>query len=663
MPFILLYLIKLSVSLAIVFLFYYFILRKLTFYNHNRWYLLGYTLLSFFIPFINISPVLENNNWDNSGVVNWLPVIAKGDGAAIQHESLFSAWYAVVAVFITGMIVMFIRLLLQLLSFRKLIKSATVISNDGMSLYQVDENIIPFSFGNSIFINRHLHKEDELQEIISHEFVHVKQRHSLDIIWGELLCLLNWYNPFAWLLRRSMRQNLEFIADNKVLENGVDRKQYQYLLLKVIGNNQFSIASKFNFSSLKKRIAMMNKLKSAKVHLFKFLFVLPIAVVMLLAFRNKYEKTQQQAPAIPGTAALDTIPKTKKVAQLPKEIEEISVISTKDDQDPVSQKTHGMVVVKRKDGGKEIYDMGNAESRAAFEKKYGVKLEDIVPPPPPPPPTPPVPADMSTPPTPPAPPEPVKLPENVKRININNNKATVDLKNGQQENYDLNDAEQKKKFEIKYGEFVPPPPPPPANDLREIPVDRSLAPEKRVTGVRLTEMPVEGPLAATGTPLYVLDGEITTVAEVNKLPPHTIASVDVLKGSSATTAYGDKAKDGAVIISTKANVDVKAKINTDAVVKTNADIRTNINTNAEIKAIPTYTAANINVNRNDLIVSSPSIDLHNSKQLLLLDGKEIPATVKKLEGAYKVVSLTKEEAVKKYGEKGKNGVVEITTVK
>jgi beta-lactamase regulating signal transducer with metallopeptidase domain len=204
------------------------------------------------------------------------------------------------------MFIMLVRLLLQLLSFRRMMKKALPVSTDGMNLYQVNENIIPFSFGNSIFINRHLHNEKELEEIIRHEFVHVKQRHSLDIIWAELLCLVNWFNPFAWMLRRSIRQNLEFIADHKVLENGINKKEYQYLLLKVIGNNQYSIATQFNFSSLKKRIAMMNKLKSAKLHLLKFLFVMPVVIVMLLAFRttmkmpgNKYRELPQLFYRIP----------------------------------------------------------------------------------------------------------------------------------------------------------------------------------------------------------------------------------------------------------------------------------------------------------------------------------------------------------------------------
>ncbi len=160
-------------------------------------------------------------------------------------------------------------------------------SENGLHFYQVNKNIIPFSFGNAIFLNKDLHTESELREVISHEFVHVKQKHNIDILWAEFLCLVNWYNPFAWLIKKAIRQNLEFIADDKVLETGIAKTQYQYLLLKVVGNNQFSIAPKFNFSSLKKRIAMMNKIKTARVHLVKFVFVLPLAAVLLFAFRKK----------------------------------------------------------------------------------------------------------------------------------------------------------------------------------------------------------------------------------------------------------------------------------------------------------------------------------------------------------------------------------------
>ena len=374
---------KVSVSLAVVLLFYHFVLRKLTFYTWNRWYLLGYTLLSFFIPFIDISSLLKKNEWTESTVVQWVPVINNSSVSATTVAAgprFFTAASITALVIIMGMLVLLGRLLIQFISFRKMMKKAQFISGDAMKIYQVDENITPFSFGNSIFINRRLHTETELQEIICHEFVHVKQLHSIDILWGEILYLLNWYNPFAWLLKKSIRQNLEFIADNKVLENGVSKREYQYLLLKVIGNNQYSIATQFNFSSLKKRIAMMNKLKSTKVHLVKFLFLLPVIVVMLLAFRNKDEKMQQQSHQVTKDKVQDTIPK------LPSEILSLDVKERKGNPgDPLKSIPSGVVSVKRKDGGIEIYDMNNKADNDAFEKKYGAKLEDLLPTPPTPP--------------------------------------------------------------------------------------------------------------------------------------------------------------------------------------------------------------------------------------------------------------------------------------
>ncbi len=645
MPFILLYLIKLSVCLAVVFLFYYFILRKLTFYNNNRWYLLTYTVLSFFIPFINISPVLEKNEWANSEVVSWMPVIGTGGRAVVQQVNLLSAWNILLMVVVSGMLIMLVRLLLQLVSFRRMIQKAERINSGGMSLYQVDADIIPFSFGNSIFINRHLHTETELQEIISHEFVHVKQRHSLDIIWAEVLCLLNWYNPFVWLIRKCIRQNLEFIADGKVLENGVDRKQYQYLLLKVIGNNQFSIASKFNFSSLKKRIAMMNKIRSAKINLLRFLFVLPLAVVLLLAFRNKYDKAQQQAPAVRETVLQDTTPASKKgVPKLPAGIESISVLYGIEtvSADPKKQKLQELVAVKRTDGEKEVYDLNSMENRKAFEKKYGVKLEDLVPPPPPTPPTPPAASDLSiavipaTPPTaveagitpeppiPPTPPVQVKLPESVKKISINNKKATVWLKNGQKEDYDLNNPEQKAKFEIKYGEFVAPPPPPPARTIldREEPVaaGTTMADNSR-TAIRYSDRST-GVTAASSPRASSGPGRAT--GPVATTSPVTAGPTGITSGTPAATVAGP----GEVVIS-------------DA-----------------------YSVTSDKDNK-QLWLESPSISITESKKLVVMDGKELPASAERrnLNGTFKLLTLTKEEAVKKYGEKGKNGAIEITTVK
>src|SRR6187431_1799350 len=313
------YLVKLSISLAIVWLFYQFILRKITFYNSNRWYLLAYTLLSFFIPFIDISTILGNNNGSEKNIIQLIPSVHQYT-TALEEASLcpvpiwstsYDKWDWTAFALMIGAGILLLRFIVRYISFIRIRNRSKLISEDGIKIYQVDESIIPFSFGKSVFINSNLHTEDELREIVCHEFVHVRQNHTIDIIWAELLCIINWYNPFAWLLKRSMRQNLEFIADNKVVENGIDKKQYQYLLLKVIGNNQYSIATKFNFSSLKKRIAMMNKTKSARVQAARFLFLFPVLAIILLAFRKSFVDTPVVKMNNNTVVFRDTIPDIK----------------------------------------------------------------------------------------------------------------------------------------------------------------------------------------------------------------------------------------------------------------------------------------------------------------------------------------------------------------
>jgi TonB-dependent SusC/RagA subfamily outer membrane receptor len=293
MPSSLLYITKLSASLALVWLLYQLLFRKLTFYRCNRWYLLGYTFLSFFIPLINIEPILESRPSGEPLVFQLIPTIGNYMGVLSSANRSatwkMNVWSGLLAVMVLGAVVLGIRLAIRWLSLRRVRRHAKLITDTDIRIYQVDANIIPFSFGNAIYINQRLHTEKEWEEIILHEYVHIRQQHTIDILLAELFCILNWYNPFVWLIRHSIRQNLEFIADSKVLEKGFDKKSYQYHLLKVIGETRYRLANNFNFSSLKKRIVMMNKIRSARLQLVKFLFILPLIAVLLVAFRDKYE--------------------------------------------------------------------------------------------------------------------------------------------------------------------------------------------------------------------------------------------------------------------------------------------------------------------------------------------------------------------------------------
>lgn len=298
MPIIIDYILKLNICLAVVYLFYQLFLRRLTFYNWNRWYLLGYTLLSFIIPLIDIMPSLEKRALQQNVMVQWIPAITFAGPEEKGFFETLTYWDWAIAILAVGSVFLLSRFLLRFYSFRKMRAKAQLISGQDTLIYQLDEPITPFSFGNAIFINTELHSGEDLEEIIRHEFVHVKQRHTIDILWCELLCMLNWFNPFVWLLKHNVKQNLEFIADNKVLQSGLDRKEYQYLLLKVMGNRQFAFTNHFNFSSLKKRIAMMNSMKSARVQLVKFMFLLPVVAVLLLSFRKEIRAYQQESALI-----------------------------------------------------------------------------------------------------------------------------------------------------------------------------------------------------------------------------------------------------------------------------------------------------------------------------------------------------------------------------
>ncbi len=692
---VLLYLLKLSVGLAAVFLFYHFVLRRLTFFNWNRWYLLGYTLLCFVVPFIDVSAVLEENKWSENDMVNWVPVIRpQAQGNSTSNSISISAEQVVICVVLTGMLVMLIRLLVQFLSFRKMVRKAVYISGGEMKLYQVDENIIPFSFGNAVFINKNLHTEQELQEIIRHEFIHVRQRHSADILWSELLCLINWFNPFAWLLKKSIRQNLEFIADNKVLQNGIDRKEYQYLLLKVTGNNQYSIATPFNFSSLKKRIAMMNRLKSAKVNLLRFLFILPLLAVVLVSFRDEIQDTvtgrSKESIQLPVTDFTDTVPDVKDT-------------NSKGYFIDIKGKNGECVVVIKDKSRREVKQLLLTEwneKPAYYESLYG----EIPPPPPPAPPKAPavmVSDQMPAPPAPPspviaegypAPPAPPSLPAagqwiqaanpNVMALTISNEKAIIKLKNGKSEEYDLTSPAEKKKFEEKYGKLPAQPTPPaaPLAPLKEVTVvgykkelaatspvqevtvagyrkePAAAAPLKEITvtgyktqrdaaspvkevtvaGRKRESLSLAPAVTLSDNVLYVIDGQKSSASDVQSLSANLIKSVNILKNENAISKYGEAGKHGVVEINTKVNGVVTLKEVSDVKLNNNVDV--NYKTKSDVK----YDVS-----------------------LILLDGKEISADEMNRLPSSNIESVTilKGKDAAMYGDKGKNGVIIIKSKK
>jgi hypothetical protein len=271
-------LLKINLALLLFAAAYYFILRRLTFYSINRSFLLFGILFSSVYPFIDLTELFYQQKKIPVTVTEWIPTINKQVTEGVQ-------WKWMIIAFCVGALIMLIRLIRQFISLYLLHKRSenSLINNTPVRI--VNEQLSPFSFWKNIYINPALHKTDELEHIIAHENIHVGQLHTADIILAELSVVFYWFNPGVWLMKKAIKENLEFITDEKVLKTGTDRKSYQYSLLDV-GQLKpaTTIANSFNLSDLKKRIRMMNARRSSKLTLGRYVFILPVLIFISLAF-------------------------------------------------------------------------------------------------------------------------------------------------------------------------------------------------------------------------------------------------------------------------------------------------------------------------------------------------------------------------------------------
>jgi TonB family protein len=183
---------------------------------------------------------------------------------------------------ITG--ILLFRIIVRLLQIVWLHMRCPVVSIEGIRACRLQTRITPFSFFGWIFICPAMHESAEVHEILSHERVHVRQYHSLDILLAELLCTCCWMNPFAWMLKSAIQRNLEFLVDHHVVNDGIDAQSYQYHLLRLACHpSRITLANQFNVSPLKERIMMLNTKRSPKVKLVAYTLLLPLALLFVVA--------------------------------------------------------------------------------------------------------------------------------------------------------------------------------------------------------------------------------------------------------------------------------------------------------------------------------------------------------------------------------------------
>lgn len=282
-----LYLLQVNVGLILFYALYKLVCTRDTFFRSRRFILIVSLVLPFILPFIDVREWLESRDrmimlthFDYSAV---LPEIVVGSEAVETGNRVFvlSEWIGYL--YLAGVVVLLVRLAVQAFSLYRLIVRMPEKEINGVRVKCLNDPSGPFSFFGWIFMNPAAVKEDEISEILTHEMAHVKQHHSVDVLLAEMVSICCWMNPFAWLLKREVRLNLEFLADRKVMEAGFATKSYQYHLLGLAYNHKYGLSNNFNFSHLKQRIIMMNKKKSnAAGHIKYALFVLP-AFALLVA--------------------------------------------------------------------------------------------------------------------------------------------------------------------------------------------------------------------------------------------------------------------------------------------------------------------------------------------------------------------------------------------
>ena len=280
------YLLKVNVAFVLFYAFYRLFFYKDTFFKLRRAILLAFFGLALFYPLLNIQDWVRQQEPIVDVIYMYSAMLpeatAKADAAASVDwygwllGSLGFIYWGIVA-FLCG------RFLVQLSSILWLAHTSERVVIHETPVYALRKAAGPFSFFRMVFLHPESHSDKETDEILTHECTHVSQWHSIDVILSEMMCMACWFNPFVWLLKREVRHNLEYLADNTVIQSGYDSKSYQYHLLGLAHHQSVTtLYNSFNVLHLKNRIMMMNKKRSPGIVRTKYLIFIPLVGILML---------------------------------------------------------------------------------------------------------------------------------------------------------------------------------------------------------------------------------------------------------------------------------------------------------------------------------------------------------------------------------------------
>ena len=285
------YIAECALCLALLYLPFWGLLKKETFFQYNRFVLLAITVLSFILPWINI-PEITSQLAPSETISIQLEEINVMISGKVLSENI--SWKTILAIiYLLGAVTCLLYKMIDLVRLIRFIPRGClwVHTENGIHIHCHAHDVVPFSWMNHIVISEKDYEENG-QNILLHEQAHIACGHSWDILWLSFVEVLQWFNPFVWMLSKEIQDIHEYEADLTVLRKGINARDYQLLIIqKVVGSGSYTFANNFNHSSLKKRITMMIKEKSNPWARLKYLYILPIVAICMIACTQSAKST------------------------------------------------------------------------------------------------------------------------------------------------------------------------------------------------------------------------------------------------------------------------------------------------------------------------------------------------------------------------------------
>ncbi len=290
----LLYLLKVSAGTMMLYLCYILFFSKDTFYLRNRIFLLGFLILSIIIPLLNVFNIFgSDSSIENTTAIN--SIIQSGTSLEATVSGKITSFDLISIIIwlyfsITGLFLL--RILSGIARTFMIIRKGTVQDTRFPRIILSEMEHDPFSFFPYVVIPKKTFESGDYLEILEHETAHIKQGHTFDLLFSELLIAFLWFNPFMWLIKRSIVLNHEYLADNFSLKSSLSAKEYQYRLLN-IPTSPMNVPLAHNFSSLiKNRIVMINKKPTRNYAALKSIIILPVIATLFVMFSFKPGSSQ-----------------------------------------------------------------------------------------------------------------------------------------------------------------------------------------------------------------------------------------------------------------------------------------------------------------------------------------------------------------------------------